>query len=269
MSRAGRTSTAKPSAPLALKLGDLRRGKVETALRAVAERAGRSTANRVLAVLSAMLSFGEGATTTTGARRYPDAANVCRGIKRHSEPGRERDLTEAELARLIAYLGGSPAIEARLLELALATGARRGELLGLRWSEIAGSWWTIPAERSKGRRRQRKPLSAAALAVLAKLDPRGEGPFVGLTASRLSHWWLHARAELKLDDVHIHDLRHAAASLAINAGVPLAAVGALLGHGVNSAAMTARYSHLADRALSDAAALVGDRLASLKPAGHA
>ena len=58
----------------------------------------------------------------------------------------------------------------------------------------------------------------------------------------------------------------------LNAGVPLAAIGALLGHGVNSATMTARYSHLADRALADAAALVGDRLAWLKaaqPAGHA
>ena len=157
-----------------------------------------------------------------------------------------------------------------MLELALATGARKGELLRMRWRDVEGSWWMIPAEHSKSRKRQRKPLSAAAFAVLAKLDRRAD-PFIELTESRLSHWWITARAEIGLEDLHIHDLRHAAASLAINAGVPLAAIGALLGHGVNSAAMTARYSHLSDRALADAAALVGDRLKLLQdaePAGH-
>ena len=255
----------------ATKLGALTRGKVEAELRAVAERAGQSTSNRVLAVLSAMLSYGEGAVTGDGGRKFPEAVNVCRGIKRHAEPGRERELSDAELARLISYLEAPPALEARLLELALATGARRGELLSMRWEDVNGAWWTIPAERSKSRKRQRKPLSAAALAVLGRLDRRAD-PFAGVTETRLSRWWIKARAELKLGDVHVHDLRHCAASLALNAGIPLAAVGVMLGHGVNSASMTARYSHLADAELARAGDAVAERLKLLReatPAGTA
>ena len=219
-----------------------------------------------------MLSYGEAALDGKGARKIPDAVNVARGIRSYAEPGRERELTDAELRRLIAYLEASPALEARLLDLALATGARKGELLSMRWADVIGAWWTIPAERSKSRRKMRKPLSAAGLAVLAKLDHRGKGPFDGTTESRLSIWWLRARAELGLEDVHIHDLRHAAASLALNAGIPLAAVGAMLGHGVNSAAMTARYSHLADAELARASNAVAERLKLLReaePAGIA
>jgi integrase len=87
---------------------------------------------------------------------------------------------------------------------------------------------------------------------------------MGLTESRLSHWWQRVRAEIGLKDVRVHDLRHAAASLALNAGIPLAAIAALLGHGTHSQSMTARYSHLSDRMLADAAAKVGERLAMLQ-----
>lgn len=254
------------------KLGDLNRGRIEAVLKAIAAASGKSTANRVGAVISAMLTFGEGALDAKGQRKFPDAVNCARGITAHPEPGRERELSDDELRRLIAYLERSTALEARLIELALATGARRGELLGMQWSEINGAWWTIPSSRSKSRKKLRKPMSAAALAVLAKLDRRGEGPFDRLTESRLSVWWRRVRVELDLADVHVHDLRHAAASLALNAGIPLAAVGALLGHGINSAAMSARYAHLADAQLARASDAVAERLALLReatPAGSA
>ena len=253
------------------KLVDVSRGRVEAMLKAVAAGSGGSTANRVHALLSAMLTYGENALDQKGARRFPDCINVARGIKSHAEPSRDAELPLPALRRLIAYLEASPALEARLLEFLLATGARRGEALSMRWVDVNGAWWTIPAERSKSGKRMRKPLSAAALAVLAKLDPRGERPFDGTTESRLSIWWLRARRDLGLEDVHVHDLRHAAASLALNAGISLAAIGALLGHGVNSSAVTSRYAHLADRELARAADVVAERLKLLKaePAGTA
>jgi site-specific recombinase XerD len=60
--------------------------------------------------------------------------------------------------------------------------------------------------------------------------------------------------------------RHAAASLAINAGVSLAVVGKMLGHGVDSARMTARYSHVHDEQLAAASAAVAERLKLLREA---
>jgi integrase len=95
--------------------------------------------------------------------------------------------------------------------------------------------------------------------------------FPGVTESRLSKWWLLTRAELGLGDVHLHDLRHVAASMALNAGAPLSAVSSLLGHGVHSSAMSARYAHIQDEQLARASQAIADRLALLKaePAGRA
>jgi integrase len=200
------------------RLGALTRGQVAALLKAIAERSGRSTSNRVQSILSALLSFGEAATTATGgARRYPECVNVARGIKRQPEPGRERDLSQDELRRLIAYLEASDREEARLIELLLATGARKGEALAMTWPDVRDGWWIVRAEVSKSKKTVKRPLNAAALEVLAKLRRGTLEVFPATTASRLDTFWSKARKDLQLEDVHLHDLRHAAASLAISA----------------------------------------------------
>ena len=256
-----------------IRLADLHRGRIEALLRAIAERSGRPTANRVLAVIGSMLSWGEAALTETGERRYPAAANACRGIKPYPEPGRERDLDDAELRRLISYLAASGQEDARLLELLLATGARKGEALVMRWSDVRGSWWIVPAAVSKSKKAVRRPLNASALAVLAKVRPGRDQTeiFAAVSADTLRAFWDRIRADLSLADLRIHDLRHACASIALQAGAPLSAIAKMLGHGIGSTA-TARYARLADRQVEEAALAVGDRLAALRdaePAGHA
>jgi integrase len=52
--------------------------------------------------------------------------------------------------------------------LLLLTGARRGEVLGLRRSEVQGTTWVIPAGRDKTGREHAVPLSAAALAIVRR-----------------------------------------------------------------------------------------------------
>lgn len=64
-----------------------------------------------------------------------------------------------------------------------------------------------------------------------------------------------ARKRCKLDHMHIHDLRHSAASEMVNAGVDLYVVGAVLGH--KDQRSTARYSHLQHRTLADAVGKIG------------
>jgi integrase len=246
-----------------LKLADLSRARVEQLHREVATASGGVSANRVLATLSAML------THAVALSLIP--ANVCKGVKRIPEPARERDLDDVELARLVTHLAVSADPEARVVELLLATGARKGEVLSMKWSDLnGGSWWTVPIAASKTKRTLRKPLNIAAVATLA-LVPRGTAEvFPSMTESRLSKWWIKTRTTLGLDGVHLHDLRHVSASLALNSGAPLSAVSSLLGHGVNSAGMTARYAHIGDRQLLDASKAIADRLALLKaePAGR-
>ena len=68
-----------------------------------------------------------------------------------------------------------------------------------------------------------------------------------------------AREKVGMEDLHIHDLRHSAASELINNGVDLYTVGAVLGH--KSQASTKRYSHLATESLKAAVMKIGKKAA--------
>ena len=73
-------------------------------------------------------------------------------------------------------------------------------------------------------------------------NPETLKPFVTLKRA-----WRTARTQAGLGDLHIHDLRHSAASFMINAGIDLYAVGKVLGHADHKSTM--RYSHLANETL--------------------
>lgn len=97
------------------------------------------------------------------------------------------------------------------------------------------------------------PLSQAALDVIGQL-PKWEGcpwlipnpetlkPFV-----TIKRGWATACRKAGLPDLHLHDLRHSAASFMINAGIDLYAVGRVLGHADHRSTM--RYSHLSQDSL--------------------
>jgi len=59
--------------------------------------------------------------------------------------------------------------------------------------------------------------------------------------------------------VRIHDLRHSFASVAVREKVPLATIGGLLGHVLPET--TARYAHLADETIADAASRISSGIA--------
>jgi integrase len=70
---------------------------------------------------------------------------------------------------------------ARALELAILCASRPGEVLGARWCEIdfETGTWIIPAERMKGHKEHRAPLSHRALELLANMPRAGEHVFIG------------------------------------------------------------------------------------------
>ena len=132
-------------------------------------------ANRVLAVLGKMFNLAEGWNIR------PDNSNPCRHVEKFPETARERLLSPVELARLgdaLAGYDGSPYVSAAI-KLLLFTGARLGEILGLRWSDIdfeRGEAWLAEFKNSRTARNAVKVLHLPppALAVLADL-PRIEG----------------------------------------------------------------------------------------------
>jgi integrase len=217
-------------------------------------------ANRALAVLSKMFTLAE----KWGER--PDGSNPCRHVERYAERKRERMLSADEFGRLAEALRepGRPPYVIAAIKLLIFTGARLSEILTLKWE------W-IEFERGEARLPDSETgaktlhLPAPALAVLADL-PRVEGnPYVivgNVADARLVNLekpWRAIRKVAGLDDVRLHDLRHAFASVAASSGMGLPIIGKMLGH--TQAATTHRYAHLASDPVKAAAATVANKIA--------
>ncbi len=80
----------------------------------------------------------------------------------------------------IGKLREREATAALVLEFAILTAARSGEVLGARWAEfdLEGKVWTLPAARMKAGREHRVPLSSRALAILEAVAEAKTGEFV-------------------------------------------------------------------------------------------
>lgn len=78
-----------------------------------------------------------------------------------------------------------------------------------------------------------------------------------LSTKKFEYEWLKARARAGHPETRFHDLRHAAASEMINAGIDLFTVGGVLGH--KSVVSTKRYSHLVTDRLADAVSTIGKK----------
>lgn len=186
-----------------------------------------------------------------------------RGVEVIGLESRNRFLSAEELARLGDALikakkeGVNPfAIAA--IRLLMLTGARKSEILTLRWDWVDIETKALRLPDSKTGVKS-IPLAAPALELLTSLPriddspfviPGGNGHLVGLTKV-----WYKIRAIAKLDDVRIHDLRHSFASVAVAGGDSLYLVGKVLGH--KQSKTTEIYAHLQDdplRAVADRAA---------------
>jgi integrase len=235
---------------------------------------GQATARRTAAVASAMFAWA----TEHGLV----GINPFRGIKLSRAPVRERFLSRDEAVRFldaIADLQHKSLLSETFgdaLRLLLLTGARKTEILGLRWSEVdeLRKVLVLPPERTKagGKTGERRiSLSAPALEILSKRiatssgetqateslfvfpAARGEGHAIGLRRA-----FTKVRANASLEGLRIHDLRHSFASFAVAEGASLFLIGKLLGHA--NARTTERYAHLANDPLQDAANQVGRRI---------
>jgi integrase len=204
--------------------------------------------------------------------------NPVRNIKGNPEPGRERYLTAEEIERLVNVLEERrsrrpDSVDA--ITIAMLTGARRGELLTMRWNDLdlSEGVWVKPASSTKQGKLHRVPLSADAVAVLRRRqDERSVGGKVirlrddfvfrggnsKTATNRLERDWDIVRAAAGLEDVRFHDLRHSFASLLVGEGLSLPIIGKMLGH--TQASTTNRYAHLADAPLRAAAEIVAGKI---------
>lgn len=235
-------------------------------------KAGQTTkgaANRARSLLSAIMVAAE----KWGLR--PVGSNPCQGTPKFKEGKIERYLKPEERAGFEAALQEAEgackgqeryvcpgAVDAlRLLSL---TGARKSEITGLQWSmvDLERAVLRLPDSKTGAKI---VPLHAPAVQYLRQLHERRDPavPWVcpgeqGGRLHNLPRAWESIRTHAKLVDVRLHDLRHSFASDAMNAGVPLAVVGKMLGH--KRVETTARYAHLDDKALRAGVETTGDAI---------
>jgi integrase len=224
-------------------------------------------ANHAVAVLSKMFSLA--------VRWRMRSDNPCKGIEKNYEQARKRYLVGDELARLVKALNDHPDQGvADIFRLLLLFGARRGEVLSMRWGDIdlvAGTW-VKAASTTKQKREHTSFLSAPVRQLLTEIrdrqsggrKPLGEFVFPGSGDAghvvNIRRAWGTICGAAGITGLRIHDLRHSFASELVSSGASLPLIGALLGH--SSPATTARYAHLLADPQRQAVERMGDIVAA-------
>ena len=199
------------------------------------------TASRVRGRIEAVLDYAK-------IHRWRDGENPARwkGHLEHVLPKLSKvrkiehhaALPWLEVAAFTRLLEQQEGVAAMALRFAVYTAARTGEVIGARWDEIdlAAALWTVPAERMKGNREHRVPLSKPALAVLAEAAKLrvGESPFVfpgGKAGKPLSNMaMLVLLRRMKREDLTAHGFRSTFRDWAAETGQPNDIAEAALAH---------------------------------------
>ena len=179
-------------------------------------------------------------------------ANPCKLLMWPKEPrGRVRFLSEDERFRLLRACAESRCEQLHpVVLLALLTGMRRGEILGLRWENVDLQRHRLILTQTKNNERRQVPLVPRALAVI-KTRLNGDArprAFVfaprygGGRALELRYFWTQALRGAGIDNFRFHDLRHTAASYLAMTGATTNEIAEILGH--KTLAMVQRYAHL-------------------------
>lgn len=180
--------------------------------------------------------------------------NPMRKVRKPKEPkGRVRFLSDDERQRLLAVCEESDCPQLYpVVVLAISTGMRQGEILGLTWSQVDLSRGTILLEDTKNGERRVVPLVGRANELIATLGKirRIDTDLVFHSSAKPSvpvairKPWGQAVSAAQLEDFKFHDLRHTAASYLAMNGASQIEIAEILGH--KTLQMVQRYSHLSE-----------------------
>jgi integrase len=227
-------------------IGEIRRGEVVALLDAIRRDNGPHMATLTLAFLRRVMSWH-------AVRDETFHSPIVRGMEPVKTNRRDRVLTDEELRALWQATAAQNHPYSRVVRFILLTATRRDEAADMRWSEIQGEVWLIPASRYKTGIELELPLSHAAQAVLAGMPRIGAEGWVFTLGGRARIGGLSKhKSELDtrmlaglrrmavergadagaviLPRWTIHDLRRTARSLMSRAGVPSDHAERCLGH---------------------------------------
>jgi integrase len=222
------------------KLSHIRRSDIATIHSNITRAGHATTANRVLALISSIYGWAISAGLWEN--------NPAQRIKRNPEKTRDRFLQSDELPRFFTALAEEPnQIIRDYILIALLTGARRANVLSMRWQDInfERAEWRI--ERTKNNDPQTITLTLELLEILRNRQTT-ESPFVFPSTGSTGHLiepkrgWQRVLTRAGIIDLRIHDLRRTLGSWQAKTGASLVIIGKSLNH--KSTNTTAIYSRL-------------------------
>ena len=134
-----------------------------------------------------------------------------------------------------------------IVEFALNTGMRKGEIFNLKWHDIDFNRGLVHILKTKNGEKREIPMNEAVRDILYRVRKNPDSPYVfasfnGKPFNDIKKSFYTALNKAEIENFRFHDLRHTFASQLVMAGVDLMTVKELLGH--KTIEMTLRYSHL-------------------------
>jgi integrase len=239
-------------------IDSIRRSEVSHLLDKIEDSSGTRAADLVLAYLRRIFNWYAIQSDTF-------SSPVVRGMSRYDTAAhrRKRFLNDDEIRTLWRATEAEGPLPA-CVRFLLLTGARRNEAAGLRWDEINGAEWLLPAARHKNKRVDLlRPLSDAALAVVSAQPRIDRSPYVfTATGAKPIRFGGSARAFMANCGVRgwrIHDLRRTARTLLARAKIDTDIAEKCLGHlpsGLRDTYDQHKYQHEMAHAFAELAALI-------------
>lgn len=224
-------------------ISKISRGRLREIHAAIGKENGIYTANRTLALLSVVYNKAI-------AFEHWGGPNPAKGIEPFKEESRDRRLTADELPAFFQALAEDPSEVVRdFFLLLLFTGARKSNLLAMRWDEIDfyARTWRIP--KTKSGSPQLVPLEDMELEVLRRRKEESDSPWVfAVPHSKSGHLvkpdpgWRRILKRAGLKNLRIHDLRRSLGSWMADTGASIPTIGKALHH--QSQQTTAIYARM-------------------------
>lgn len=179
--------------------------------------------------------------------------NPCLKIDNLKEPrGRIRFLSDEERRRLLKECQNSDSKHLyKIVVLALSTGARKNEILKIKWQDLNLERGMVTFFDTKNKEIRSLPIRGLSLEILKEHSKNANHkcPYI-FTSNNICKpidirsAWEAALKRADIDDFKFHDLRHSAASYLAMNGASLAEIAEVLGH--KTLQMVKRYAHLSE-----------------------
>ena len=222
-------------------MGSITRADAKILLREKA-RTAPIAANQLLALISKIFTWALD-------EEIIQASPAARLKRLAPENERERSLTDDEIKVLWPALTSLGYPYGHAFKFLLVTGQRRGEVAGLKWSEIDAEGWNLPGARAKTKQGHRIPLSTLALEILQESPRVGDYVFGSISGAKQLNGWDYAKQRgdaylaKPIAPWRIHDLRRTMATHLRSLGVDRLIVSKLLNHA--EAGVTKTYDRYA------------------------